>query len=361
VPQSAAMHARTSSNPRSADSHNPQLSRLSGESKSLPPTYQKGGVTEEKIGAVIPIRQDVTATVGQEVEVPCSMVVPLKEQPRTYFDRKKMDGLVESIKVSGQKQLINAIRLPDGRFQISDGERRWRACTQLGIKVKLRIVEALSSHEEEIERSAVSNFLDQEHPPFERAKIFHRLRRGPLQRSVRHISQEFGVAEPTVTAYISVIEKVNPKVLELMDPAVQGSEERVLAFSIGLKLVPGSMFQEEQLTLAQEIMQRHLGMSGASRLINRRFIELGVSGHKRDRRGRPREHLQTIRRLLEQFELFLLNLRHEDPNRWRQLFTKCSLEEQKELLKYLKLTHEEIVTLARELRAHIEATEKQGV
>jgi hypothetical protein len=31
------------------------------------------------------------------------------------------------------------------------------------------------------------------------------------------------------------------------------------------------------------------------------------------------------------------------------------------LLKYLKLTHEEIVTLARELRAHIEATEKQGV
>lgn len=54
-------------------------------------------------------------------------------QPRTYFNDEKIEELALSIKENGILQPIS-VRKMDGYYEIIAGERRFRACTLLGMK-----------------------------------------------------------------------------------------------------------------------------------------------------------------------------------------------------------------------------------
>ena len=61
-----------------------------------------------------------------------SEIEPNKSQPRTVFDEENIKGLADSIKEHGLIQPIVVRPLPNGlTYQISAGERRWRACKLL--------------------------------------------------------------------------------------------------------------------------------------------------------------------------------------------------------------------------------------
>lgn len=69
----------------------------------------------------------------QIIHIDISKIIPDENQPRKYFDIEKLRILKDSIKKYG---VINPITVSkqDNKFILIDGERRYRACVELGLK-----------------------------------------------------------------------------------------------------------------------------------------------------------------------------------------------------------------------------------
>jgi ParB family chromosome partitioning protein len=68
-------------------------------------------------------------------ELPTAMVRPNPDQPRRRFDPESISTLAVSIAEAGMIQPILVRPLPDGRFELIAGERRWRAAREAGLEV----------------------------------------------------------------------------------------------------------------------------------------------------------------------------------------------------------------------------------
>jgi ParB family chromosome partitioning protein len=68
-------------------------------------------------------------------ELPTGMVRPNPSQPRRRFDPESIATLAASIAEAGMIQPILVRPLPDGRFELIAGERRWRAAREAGLEV----------------------------------------------------------------------------------------------------------------------------------------------------------------------------------------------------------------------------------
>ncbi|MEG0229494.1 MAG: ParB/RepB/Spo0J family partition protein [Oscillospiraceae bacterium] len=62
-----------------------------------------------------------------------TQIEPNKEQPRTIFNQESLNELADSIKENGLIQPILVRSMPDGRYVIVAGERRWRASRMAGL------------------------------------------------------------------------------------------------------------------------------------------------------------------------------------------------------------------------------------
>ncbi|WP_312643908.1 ParB/RepB/Spo0J family partition protein [Hydrogenoanaerobacterium sp.] len=73
----------------------------------------------------------------QVVLLPVECVVPNPAQPRTVFDSAELDKLAQSIRQNGLLQPITVRKLSNERYELISGERRLKACKQLGMdKIK---------------------------------------------------------------------------------------------------------------------------------------------------------------------------------------------------------------------------------
>lgn len=66
-------------------------------------------------------------------EVRLADIIPNPEQPRTVFDEEALDELTQSVREFGIIQPVSLRKLPDGKYQIIAGERRFRAATRAGL------------------------------------------------------------------------------------------------------------------------------------------------------------------------------------------------------------------------------------
>lgn len=76
------------------------------------------------------------------LDIPLDKVIPDPGQPRKHFDSEALRELADSIVENGLIQPIGVIGLPDGRYQIEHGERRWRAHQLAGLPT----IKAIVSH-----------------------------------------------------------------------------------------------------------------------------------------------------------------------------------------------------------------------
>ena len=67
-------------------------------------------------------------------EIPINLIEPNPNQPRREFDKEAMNELANSIREIGIITPITLRQMPDGKYQIIAGERRWRASQQVGLK-----------------------------------------------------------------------------------------------------------------------------------------------------------------------------------------------------------------------------------
>jgi ParB family chromosome partitioning protein len=83
-------------------------------------------------------------------------VYPDPENVRSEIDQASINELAETIKERGQLQpIIVAPKDSDGRYRIMFGERRWRACQKLGVKVR-----AIVNKNDDVEQVRVDQFIE---------------------------------------------------------------------------------------------------------------------------------------------------------------------------------------------------------
>ena len=98
-------------------------------------------------------------------------IVANSNQPRKYFDNGKMSELKDSIKNSGLLQPITVRKISNGKYEIVAGERRYRACRELGME-SVPVIEMNVGDARGYELSVLENIQRENLNPIEEAESY---------------------------------------------------------------------------------------------------------------------------------------------------------------------------------------------
>ena len=98
-------------------------------------------------------------------------IVTNSNQPRKYFDNEKMSELKDSIKNSGLIQPITVRKISNGKYEIIAGERRYRACRELGMG-NISAIEINAGDARGYELSVLENIQREDLNPIEEAESY---------------------------------------------------------------------------------------------------------------------------------------------------------------------------------------------
>ncbi len=128
-------------------------------------------VTQPMVSAPVMQSIPIEARVWQ---IQVEKLVASKLQPRTTFEKEKLEELAASIKQHGILQPIAARKLSSGAFEIIAGERRWRAAQMAGLYEVPVIIKTLSN-KETLELAIIENIQREDLSPLEEAEAYQRL------------------------------------------------------------------------------------------------------------------------------------------------------------------------------------------
>ncbi|MFA5858417.1 MAG: ParB/RepB/Spo0J family partition protein [Elusimicrobiota bacterium] len=176
-----------------------------------------------KVNKTVLKETKITSVVDIMVEmVPLKDIVPSKNNPRTDLrsddNVKEIKLLEESVKQNKCIEVpIIVFRRKDGKFEIIDGERRWRALTEAGIteipKSMLDIREDLSR----VEIAILQAKLDAQRKNWDildRARLYKSLLE-QTDFNQRKLSIVVGVVETYMSEMISVA-SINPEAIQIL-------------------------------------------------------------------------------------------------------------------------------------------------
>lgn len=98
-------------------------------------------------------------------------IITNSNQPRKYFDDEKMEELKISIKNNGLIQPIVVRKLDTGKYEIIAGERRYRACRDLGMKT-VQVIKIDAGNSKSYEISVLENIQRENLNPIEEAESY---------------------------------------------------------------------------------------------------------------------------------------------------------------------------------------------
>ncbi|RRD40626.1 ParB/RepB/Spo0J family partition protein [Leptotrichia sp. OH3620_COT-345] len=98
-------------------------------------------------------------------------IITNSNQPRKYFDDEKMEELKISIKNNGLIQPIVVRKLDTGKYEIIAGERRYRACRDLGMKT-VQVIKMDAGNSKSYEISVLENIQRENLNPIEEAESY---------------------------------------------------------------------------------------------------------------------------------------------------------------------------------------------
>ena len=108
-------------------------------------------------------------------KIPVKSIFPNPYQPRMEFDKETMDDLKKSILENGLIQPITVRRNGDGGYELISGERRLRACKDIGYKEIPAYIIQVDTKEAMLALSLIENLQRDELNPIEVAMAYKRL------------------------------------------------------------------------------------------------------------------------------------------------------------------------------------------
>jgi ParB family chromosome partitioning protein len=176
-------------------------------------------------------------------------VEPNPQQPRQYFDEESLASLTASIAELGVLQPILVRELPDERYELIAGERRWRAAKRAGlasIPVVVRTVDQVLS----LEQALVENLHREDLNPLEEAAAYQQLMED-FRLTQEQVAQKVGKSRSAVANTLRLFQ---------LPPAIQrlvAENQLAAGHAKALLGTPDRTFQE---ALAKRIVTEGLSV-----------------------------------------------------------------------------------------------------
>src|SRR5580698_5249387 len=140
---------------------------------------------------------------GKPREIPIEQIDRNPFQTRTQVNEEQLGELAASIAANGVVQPILVRPLPNGRFQLIAGERRWRASKLAGKETIPAILRQVSD-EQAMEITIVENLQRADLNPMEQARAFERLAR-EFHMTQEQMAQRTGKDRASVANFLRLL------------------------------------------------------------------------------------------------------------------------------------------------------------
>jgi ParB family transcriptional regulator, chromosome partitioning protein len=102
-------------------------------------------------------------------ELPVDLILPNARQPRTRFDPASIKRLAASVADAGVVQPLIVRPLPDGRYELVAGERRWRAAREAGLETVPAVVRD-EGEAQRLQTALIENMAREDLSPVDEAR-----------------------------------------------------------------------------------------------------------------------------------------------------------------------------------------------
>lgn len=145
------------------------------------------------------------------------------DQPRYQFDEEALQELMKSVEELGLLSPIKVRTTNDGRYKIIYGNRRYKACTMLGLATIPCIVSTVTDELEIYLEQIAENLTREGFSPIEEGEAFNKLLNDPkFSSSTKYLSSKLGKPESYIKNKIALL-NFGPAVRKLV---VSGTEIR---------------------------------------------------------------------------------------------------------------------------------------
>ena len=189
-----------------------------------------------------------------EIEVSNIILNPF--QPRSAFDKEKLNELVISIKNIGLVQPITVKKLSKKKFQLISGERRLRAFKQLKIN-KIPCYIRKADDQQSLEMALVENIHRQDLDSIEIAISYKRLIE-EIKLTQEELSDKIGKKRSTISNYLRLL-KLNPIVQS-------GIKDGFISMGHGRAMI-NIEDEKLQLSIYEKIISKNLSVRNTEKLI----------------------------------------------------------------------------------------------
>ncbi len=164
------------------------------------------------LAAILPESHEVSEP--QFRDVPVGLITPNPGQPRKAFDADALERLAASVAESGVIQPLVVRPLPDGRYELIAGERRWRAAQKAGLET---VPAVLRSDDEtrRLQMALIENMAREDLNPIEEARGCAALVE-ELQLSKEEVARKMGRSRSAISNLIRLLDLPDP-VLDLLE------------------------------------------------------------------------------------------------------------------------------------------------
>lgn len=184
-------------------------------------------------------------------------ISPNRLQPRNYFDDKKLNELMTSIKEHGVLQPV-VVQKVDSGFELIVGERRWRASKKLGLK-KIPAVIREVNDTQSLEIAIIENIHRQDLNPIEEAEAYARL------------SNEFALTQEMVAEKVGKSRAAVANILRLLKLS-RNIKEDLISEKISMghaRALLGLEESKQMETLRNEIVKQDLTVRQTESRVNK--------------------------------------------------------------------------------------------
>ncbi|MFJ5774767.1 ParB/RepB/Spo0J family partition protein [Streptomyces sp. NPDC093094] len=206
-------------------------------------------------------------------EIPLDAITPNPHQPREVFDEDALHELITSIREVGLLQPVVVRQVAAGRYELIMGERRWRACTELGLEA----IPAIVRHTDD-DKMLLDALLENLHRaqlnPLEEAAAYDQLLQD-FNCTHEQLAERIGRSRPQISNTLRLLQ-LSPMVKRRVAAGVlsAGHARALLAVDDA----------EEQDRLAHRIVAEGLSVRSVEEIVNL----MGSREQKAPRAKKPR-------------------------------------------------------------------------
>lgn len=214
-------------------------------------------------------------------KIPVQAITPNPYQPRTEFEPGKLDELKKSILENGLIQPVTVRRI-NGTYELISGERRLRACKEIGFKEIPAYIIKVETKEAMLALSLIENIQREELNPIEVAKAYKRLIE-ECNLSQKEIATKVAKDRTTITNSIRLLKLPEIVQRSLIDNEITAGHARAI---INLPSV------ELQIATLNEIKKKSLSVRKVEALV-KKFL----SGSSEKKKSKSNPSLNSIEML----------------------------------------------------------------